>query len=226
MQSLPEELLVLIFSFSEGYNFVNRQVCFDFRRMIKPVDHLVYLDQLLKDNRKPDNFQPSKELAKIALDRGLLHLLQACKEFVSKSVCTIAAKNGYLEILQWAGANGYSWDEITCSAAAYDGHLEVLQWLRANGCPWDKNTCSASALYGHLEVLQWARNNGCPWDENTCTYAAYNGHLEVLQWLRNNGCPWDENTCVNASENGHLEVLKWAKANGCPYNRMDSCLCF
>nr|WIL04180.1 ankyrin repeat-containing protein [Cedratvirus lena] len=99
MQSLPEGLLVLVFSFSQGYNFVNRQVCFDFRRIIKPVEHLVYLDQLLKDDRKPSNFKPSKELARIALDKELLHLLQACKEFIPKDFCTIAAKNGHLEVL-------------------------------------------------------------------------------------------------------------------------------
>nr|WIL04146.1 ankyrin repeat-containing protein [Cedratvirus lena] len=133
MYSLPEELLVLVFSFSQGYNFVNRQVCFDFRRMIKPVEHSVYLDQLLKDDRKPSGFQPSKELARIALDRGLLYLLQACKDFVPENVCKIAAKNGYLKILQWARTNGYSWDEETCVYAAKGGHLEVLQWLRANG---------------------------------------------------------------------------------------------
>nr|WIL04759.1 ankyrin repeat-containing protein [Cedratvirus duvanny] len=188
MHSLPEELLVLIFFFSEGYNFINRQVCFDFRRIIKPVEHLVYLDQLLKDNRKP-NLQPSKELAKIALDRGLLHLLQACKEFVPKNVCTIAAKNGQLKVLQWARANGYSWNEDTCVYAAKEGHLEILQWLRANGCPWDEYTCAYTAENGHLKVLQWARANGCPWDENTCAYAVYNGQLEVLQWARSNGCP-------------------------------------
>ncbi|QIN54416.1 hypothetical protein [Cedratvirus kamchatka] len=106
MHSLPEEILVLVFSFSEGYNFINRQVCFDFRRMIKPVEHLVYLDQLLKDSRKPKNFQPSKELAEIALDKGFLYLLQANKDYTPEDVCTVAAKNGHLEILKWARANG------------------------------------------------------------------------------------------------------------------------
>nr|WIL04766.1 ankyrin repeat-containing protein [Cedratvirus duvanny] len=216
MQSLPEEVLVLVFSFSEGYNFVNRQVCFDFRRIIRPVDQVVYLDQLLKDSRKPDNFQPSKKLAKIALNRGLLYLLQACKGFINKSVCTIAAENGHLEVLQWARANGFPWDLSICTIAAKNGHLEVLQWARANGCPWNEGTCTYAAGNGHLEVLQWARANGCPWNSNTCSHAALNGHLEILQWARANGCRWNQRTCGNAARNGHLKVLEWARDNGCP----------
>jgi hypothetical protein len=57
------------------------------------------------------------------------------------------------------------------------GYLEVLQWARANGCEWDTNTCREAAYSGHLEVLQWARANGCEWDAGTCYHAAYSGHL-------------------------------------------------
>ena len=49
-----------------------------------------------------------------------------------------------------------------CSLAAKGGQLEVLQWARANGCPWDEETCAFATIGGHLEVLQLARVNGCP----------------------------------------------------------------
>ena len=52
--------------------------------------------------------------------------------------------------------------------AASLGYLEVLQWARANGCDWDSDTCAFAAWGGHLEVLQWARFNGCVWDRWTC----------------------------------------------------------
>ena len=42
-----------------------------------------------------------------------------------------------------------------------DGHLNVLQWARANGCEWDANVCAQAAEGGHLEVLKWAHLNGC-----------------------------------------------------------------
>ena len=113
-----------------------------------------------------------------------------------------AAKEGHLEVLQWARANGCQWNTNTCLFAASGGQLEVLQWARANGCGWDKGTCRAAAQSGHLEMLQWACANGCPWDEHTCGNAAYG---------------WSQETFSSAAEYyGYLEVLQWARANGCP----------
>ena len=70
---------------------------------------------------------------------------------------------------------------MVCLLAAGRGYLNVLQWARANGCPWDSTICCSAAGMGHFDVLQWARANGCPWDENTCTFAAEKGRLEILQ---------------------------------------------
>ena len=85
-----------------------------------------------------------------------------------KDVCRLLARYGYLEVLQWARANGCSWNEDTCSEAARGGHLAVLQWARANGCRWDSKTYTA-ALYCP-GVLEWLKANGCPrpmWDGTT-----------------------------------------------------------
>ena len=97
----------------------------------------------------------------------------------------------------------------TCSAAAGGGYLEMLQWARANGAPWDEKACAAAARGGHLEVLKWLRENGCLWDARTCSMAAGGGHLEVLQWARAKGCPWHKftcsaDTCSAAVEGGHF----------------------
>ena len=132
--------------------------------------------------------------------------------------CSMAAKHGDLQMLQWARMNGCPWDSSTCSSAAENGHLEVLQWARMNGCPWDKYTCAFAANNGHLGVLQWAHETGCPWDSSICSFAAENGHLEVIQWAHVNGCPWDTYTCAFAANNGHLGVLQWAHMNGCPWD--------
>ena len=51
---------------------------------------------------------------------------------------------------------------LECMEAAKQGHLEVLQWARGEGCRWDIYTCLEAAAEGHLEVLQWAREQGCP----------------------------------------------------------------
>ena len=50
--------------------------------------------------------------------------------------------------------------DIICETAARHGALASLQWARANGCTWDADTCSGAAKGGHLAVLQWARAKG------------------------------------------------------------------
>ncbi len=97
--------------------------------------------------------------------------IQAPPNFSAK-----VAALGWLEVLQWARANGCHWDEWTCANAAAGGHLKVLQWAHANGCPWDTYTCTFAAKEGHKEVLQWAQRNGCYWD----------GSVRRVQWCR--GC--------------------------------------
>ena len=51
---------------------------------------------------------------------------------------------------------------MTYALAARNGYLEVLQWARAHGCPWDEMVCKEAAANGHREVLEWARAQGCP----------------------------------------------------------------
>jgi hypothetical protein len=128
--------------------------------------------------------------ASVARAEMVLYCLEGSdREKFESGICYYAAGGGCLSVLQWARAQGCSWDEETCAYAAWNGHLAVLQWARAQGCHWDKYTCSNAAWRGHLAVLQWARAQGCPWDSDTCTYAAMNGHLSVLQWARAQGCP-------------------------------------
>jgi hypothetical protein len=127
-----------IFSFSGGYNFLHRQVCPEFRALVPQVSYVVYLDQLIKDVRQPENFPPSdfnlsRRLAKIAIEKGLLALLGQCTKHVRSDLCKIAAKKGNLKALQWARSEGYHWDERTCLEAAFKGYLEILKWSHANG---------------------------------------------------------------------------------------------
>lgn len=77
-----------------------------------------------------------------------------------------------------------------CSNAAKYGYLGILQWLRSENCYWDELTCSNAAKNGNLNMLQWARNKGCPWDEWVCTYAAINEDLDMLQWVLDEDYPW------------------------------------
>src|SRR5688500_6750388 len=59
-----------------------------------------------------------------------------------------------------------------CSFAARNGFLSLLQWSRSQDCPWNAFACENAAEKGHLEVLKWLRSQGCPWNALTCAYAA------------------------------------------------------
>jgi hypothetical protein len=216
MSFLSEQVLYTIFSFSGGYNFVNQQVCSSFRMIIPRVEYLVYLDELIKDGKQPENFVPSEKLMLIALDKNLFHLLGANKEHIPIGICDIAAAKGNLQMMKWAVDNDFECDLTTYSHVSGDNYLEILEWLKSMDCLRNEISCKHAAWKGNLKVLKWLREQGCPWDEDTCSSAALDGHLEVLQWARANGCPWNAYTCTGAVENGHLEVLQWAHANGCP----------
>ena len=73
------------------------------------------------------------------------------------------------------------------ASAAKEGRLEVLQWARANGCAWDGGACCGAAQGGQLEVLQWAKANGCEWDQDRVLYwASTSGTREgaaIMEWI-------------------------------------------
>ncbi len=110
-----------------------------------------------------------------------------------------------------------SWNyKDTCSIAAINGYLDILQWAHKNGCYWDAKTCSSAARYGYLECLQYAHENGCEWDAKTCSEAASGGHLECLKYARLNGCEWNNKVYLNAKKSKHWTLLKWTIDNNCP----------
>jgi len=85
----------------------------------------------------------------------------------------------------WAADTG-----LLCTLAARQGHLDVLQWLRQNDCPWNEATCTEAATHGHLTVLQWLRSQGCPWCVISVKLAAVDGQQwHVVQWLVEHNLP-------------------------------------
>ncbi|KAL6045268.1 Ankyrin repeat domain-containing protein [Balamuthia mandrillaris] len=189
-----------------------------------------HLDVLkwLRENDCP--WYDTHAVAQAAVSGGL-QVLQWLQEaqgelFDSNSlsgVCTVAATQGKLKIVQWAFENGGSLSHQVIDKAATGGHLELIKWARENGCLWTPSAAANAAQMGHLETLKWLHENGCPWNEKTCIKAARNGHLEILKWARSQGCPWNANTTWNAAFKGHLEVLAWAVGNGCPLDAQHAC---
>ncbi|KAL6063068.1 GTP-binding protein RHO4 [Balamuthia mandrillaris] len=61
-------------------------------------------------------------------------------------------------------AHGCPWNSLVCSNAAANGHLELLQWAMRNGCPSGRRTAAVAAKNGHTKIVEWLRdgNEGGP----------------------------------------------------------------
>lgn len=126
-------------------------------------------------------------------------------------VGVLSARRGWVSLLQWAREKGcyVPRGEIWVEGAR-EGHMEVLEWAVQHRLQRDSRACAAAARQGRLDLLRWLREKDCPWDGTTCAEAARGGHLDVLRWVKEEGeCKWDEHTTYAAAEGGHLDVLTW-----------------
>lgn len=140
------------------------------------------------DRRTPYRRACVRYATALSGSRAAAALLKALKArgtaFVDAWTCAYAAKNGRLDILRWARANGAPWDKWTCAHAAESGALEALKWAHANGCPMDEWTCAYAAKEGRMDVLRWARSVGCPFNGIAVDYAEEAKHYDVVAYLR------------------------------------------
>lgn len=75
-------------------------------------------------------------------------------------VLTEAARNGHLNIVNWAVDHRCQFHKDACHIATQEGNLRILMKLRDSGCEWDKNVC----LVGHsnLSIDDYLRSRNCP----------------------------------------------------------------
>jgi hypothetical protein len=127
-----------------------------------------------------------------------------------KHICNIAAREGNLELLQDAIANGCIINSNTCSAAVNSGRLDILIYLKNKNCEWDIFTCKEAAKGGYLDILEWSINNGCDHDNSICSHAAEHGHINIVNWYVESGHDIDiENVYICAASGGHLCIIKY-----------------
>lgn len=139
---------------------------------------------------------------------------------------SLAATHGYIHIVQWLDANGFSSSTTAMDGASSNGHLAIVQWLHA----YRREGCSSAAMdgaaaSGYLDVVKWLHENrteGCT--TNAVDAAAGNGHMNVVQWLhynRSEGCT--TSAMDNAAANGHLKIVEWLhekRSEGCTDDAM------
>lgn len=126
-------------------------------------------------------------------------------------VCTTAAENGHIEIIQWMNENECIHD-LTASYAARGGQLAIIKWLHARGNKL-LEVDQQAAENGHLNILEWLRDNNLQIRNHVPPAAAAHGHLDVIKWLHKNGFHMLIEHLI-AAENGHINVYKWLYKQG------------
>ncbi len=213
---LPRDILVEITTkyLSNVEALCFRCVCLRLRALVPAVrvtacKHLLYMHSAAKGHLSRLEWLHSHQ-------RIALPLCRAAN--AAPAMCSEAARNGHLAVLQWMAARGVRLldkNNTLAVEAAHGGHLSVLQWLRSQGIGLTATTFAEAARSGNLELLRWLLDQGCPHDSTLCAQAARGGHLEVLKWAREHGCQWDSRTCARAAGAGNLQLLVWLRQQVC-----------
>jgi hypothetical protein len=72
------------------------------------------------------------------------------------------ARNGFIELLDWACSKECQVSEAVFEVAAEEGQWKVLQWGLQNDCVFEEAVCMKAALDGgHLDLFKWGRRRAC-----------------------------------------------------------------
>jgi hypothetical protein len=100
-----------------------------------------------------------------------------------------------------------------CTQAAREGNLGVLQQARRSRRPWSSETAEAAAAGGHLAILAWLLDNWCPYDIYKLARCAAEGdHFPALCWLEERGTTFARQILETAAAWGRWDVLQWLSA--------------
>ena len=117
-------------------------------------------------------------------------------------VVDYASCYGNLEIVKYLTAIGASCSTSAMDWAARNGYLDIVQWLhfnRSEGCT--TSAMDFAAEFGHIDIVQWLhfnRSEGC--SANALRSAALNGHINVVKYLYENSLVTDCHSYISALE--------------------------
>jgi hypothetical protein len=136
-----------------------------------------------------------------------------------KKLSKNASKKRYISVLKWLDQKKYSlWiEQSSCYVAAKYGYLDVLQHLVSIGLGFDTRCGYQAAKHGHLEILM-AYKYEISWSQRKQTMiiegAIFGGHIHIFAWLNQNNFliykPQDITWIIGY---GHLKLLKWVYHN-------------
>jgi len=163
--------------------------------------------------------------SKVMLYHTSSHFRGLVTELPKKNeLCSLSARYGYLNVLEWSRKNNCEWGYNTPSNASLGGHLEVLIWCVENGCVAYHCFCyEEAAKGGHVNIIEWLYSKRYWLGLDVWKSAARHGRINVLELLyvyRKNDpyekriSNWHSALYESAAEGGHIEVLDWLDERG------------
>lgn len=177
------------------------------------------MDWLYKDNYDLDVF--TMESAIRSQRTNVVEWLHKKSCPVSESVCQVAAKEGFNDILKFLLSNGYKVSIQYClAAAASRKDKSMMEWLCENHEPWDPGAfVLLLGITDDVSILKWVHEEGYSWDSRTFNAAVIKGKMDLLEFLYEQQCPWDSTTFDDAVCSRDDTVIKWLHEKKCPWNK-------
>ncbi len=99
-----------------------------------------------------------------------------------------AAELGCLQMFQWlTSISSVPYEERVCSLAAKNGHIPILQYIHdttiPSTLPWKTYTCYSSASNGQWDTVKWLMDHGCPVCDRTMRLIEqhrYSMYLDII----------------------------------------------
>jgi hypothetical protein len=148
------------------------------------------------------------------------------RKLISKFT-TIAARKGYINILDWANKCGMTIDSpIIEIEAARTGNIDLMNWIQMN---WihnsdlstndnKQNLYTFAACAGHTNICDWLYKHNIEPMEDLYHTAAAAGKTNIMQWLHyHNYCikSNDEFIWGDAVRGNHMESVQWIYSQNC-----------
>jgi len=146
-----------------------------------------------------------------AIRNGRLDHLILNDHYLNQSDVALAAGYGWINILQWAEADGVLIDKRTANEAAAGGRINVLEWLFEKGIyPGDEGFIFAAAN-SRKNIINWLLNHGItPIDpRRIANKMVIEGNVNMLEWLKFKGMIPDAKAAAWAQINGTKDVVRW-----------------
>ncbi|GLC70439.1 hypothetical protein PLESTF_000973700 [Pleodorina starrii] len=138
----------------------------------------------------------------------------------------VAARQGYLAVLQYLHASGLPVNARSVGeGAARAGHLPLVVWavegLGVAPAVGAASLLDCAAESGSLELMTWLHVRGWALGPRAIPKGAESGCEEALEWLVEQGCPFplDGGAYLGAAFNGDLAMLRCLHRLGCPWGR-------